>query len=140
VTLHVGPATFLPIRGDEDGASVLEGERCVISDEAATRIRRARAEGRRVIAVGTTSTRALESCALQHGAVEAGAFLAAAFITPGFRFQAVDGILTNFHLPRSTLLLLVAALASPEHVLAWYDLAIREGYRFYSFGDAMLLL
>ena len=117
----------------------MERERYEIDGEAAAAVRRARTAGRRIVAVGTTVVRTLEGAALAgSGEVLAGSGATELFITPGFRFQAVDALLTNFHLPRSTLLMLVSALAGRERVLAAYAEAIREGYRFYSYGDAML--
>ena len=119
----------------------MESERYAIGEEAAAAIRAARRQGRRIVAVGTTVVRTLESAALadERGEVRAGSGATTLFITPGFRFRAVDVLLTNFHLPRSTLLMLVSAFAGRERVLAAYREAIREGYRFYSYGDAMLV-
>jgi S-adenosylmethionine:tRNA ribosyltransferase-isomerase len=140
VTLHVGPGTFLPIRGDDELARVrLSPERYEIGPEAAAALARARADARRIVAVGTTVVRALESAAAQGGlAARAGA--ADLFIGPGHRFAVVGGLVTNFHLPRTPLLALVAALAGWERVRAAYEEAVRERYRFYSYGDAMLVL
>jgi S-adenosylmethionine:tRNA ribosyltransferase-isomerase len=117
----------------------MDRERYEVSAAAAAAIARARAEGRRVVAVGTTVVRALESAAGDDGRVEPGAASTELFITPGFPFRVVDALLTNFHLPRSTLLVLVAAFAGRERVLAAYREAIADGYRFYSYGDAMLV-
>ena len=118
----------------------MERERYEIGEEAAAAIRRARERNGRVVAVGTTVVRALESAArLSHGEVLPGAASTGIFITPGYAFQVVDVLLTNFHLPGSTLLMLVSAFAGRERVLAAYQEAIREGYRFYSYGDAMLV-
>jgi len=103
-------------------------------------VARAKREGRRVVAVGTTTVRTLESAAQSAPGLQPGTLLADAFITPGFRFQVVDALLTNFHLPRSTLLMLVSAFAGRERVLAAYAVAVRERYRFYSYGDAMLIV
>jgi S-adenosylmethionine:tRNA ribosyltransferase-isomerase len=139
VTLLVGPATFLPWREDTVGDG-LEGEWSEIPAATVEAIARTRAAGGRVIAVGTTTTRALESAARRAGGLSAGGAWADAFIVPGFRFAVIDGLLTNFHLPRSTLLMLVAAFAGRERVLSAYATAVRESYRFYSYGDAMLLL
>ena len=137
--LDVGPATFRPIAGPRvDDAHALEPEPIAIPGETAAAIARAKAEGRRVVAVGTTTTRALESAAVD-GGVRAGASDAGLFIRPPFRFRLVDALVTNFHLPRSTLLMLVSAFADRELILAAYAHAVAAGYRFYSFGDAMLI-
>jgi S-adenosylmethionine:tRNA ribosyltransferase-isomerase len=139
VTLHVGPGTFQPIRTDDLDGFRMAPERFEIGDDAAAAIARARAEERRVIAVGTTVVRALESAAAR-GDVAPGAGSAELFIAPGHRFRVVRGLLTNFHLPRTPLLALVAALAGWEPLRAAYEEAVRERYRFYSYGDAMLVL
>ncbi len=139
VTLHVGIGTFKPITAELVHEHHMERERYRIEPAAAAAIERARAAGRRVVAVGTTVVRTLESAALMgEGEVRAGEATSELFITPGFRFRVVDVLLTNFHLPRSTLLLLVAALAGRDRVLAAYREAVAERYRFYSYGDAML--
>jgi S-adenosylmethionine:tRNA ribosyltransferase-isomerase len=117
----------------------LEAEAARIPLETADKIGAAKREGRRVIAVGTTTTRALESAAEASRSVTAGDLRAGVFIVPGFRFRVVDAMLTNFHLPRSTLLMLVSAFAGRERILDSYGIAVREGYRFYSYGDAMLI-
>lgn len=140
VTLHVGPGTFQPVRVEDVSHHRMEPERYTIPDGTAQAIKAAKTEGRRVIAVGTTSVRALEHAAAQDGTVRAGAAETDLFITPGYRFRVVDILLTNFHLPRSTLLMLVAALAGLEPVRRAYAEAIAHGYRFYSYGDAMLIL
>jgi S-adenosylmethionine:tRNA ribosyltransferase-isomerase len=141
VTLHVGYGTFKPVRADVVEEHTVDEERYAISDAAAGKLARARAGGGRVIAVGTTTTRALEDAAQKGGgAVAAAEGLASVFIYPGFRFQAVDALLTNFHLPRSSLLMLVSAFAGRERVLAAYREAVERRYRFYSYGDAMLIL
>jgi S-adenosylmethionine:tRNA ribosyltransferase-isomerase len=139
VTLDVGPGTFLPVRSDSPQDHPMEAEWAEIPDEALHRIAAARGAGRRVIAVGTTVTRTLESAAAAPGRMRAGGFWADAFIRPGFRFQVVDALITNFHLPRSTLLMLVSAFAGREPILAAYAHALAAGYRFYSYGDAMLI-
>jgi S-adenosylmethionine:tRNA ribosyltransferase-isomerase len=139
LTLHVGPATFLPIREATPQGHTLEAEAARIPLETADKIGAAKREGRRVIAVGTTTTRALESAAEASRSVTAGDLRAGVFIVPGFRFRVVDAMLTNFHLPRSTLLMLVSAFAGRERILDSYGIAVREGYRFYSYGDAMLI-
>jgi S-adenosylmethionine:tRNA ribosyltransferase-isomerase len=139
VTLHVGLGTFKPVAAERVEEHRMESERYEIGEEAAGAVRRARTAGRRIVAVGTTVVRTLESAAKAgDGEVRAGSGATELFITPGFRFQAVDALLTNFHLPCSTLLMLVSALAGRERVLAAYAEAVREGYRFYSYGDAML--
>jgi S-adenosylmethionine:tRNA ribosyltransferase-isomerase len=141
VTLHVGYGTFKPVRVEEVEDHVVDPERYEISEKTAATIVRARENGRRVIAVGTTTTRALEDSARRgEGRVVAGRGTATLFIYPGHRFQAIDGLLTNFHLPSSSLLMLVAAFAGREKVLDAYREAVAERYRFYSYGDAMLVL
>jgi S-adenosylmethionine:tRNA ribosyltransferase-isomerase len=140
VTLHVGPGTFLPFREDvvpEDHA--LHEEAFEVAEEAARAIAATKARGGRVVAVGTTVARALETAAAGATAVAAGSGRTRLFLRPGSRFSVVDGLLTNFHLPRSSLLLLVCAFAGRESVLAAYGEAIAAGYRFYSYGDAMLV-
>jgi S-adenosylmethionine:tRNA ribosyltransferase-isomerase len=140
VTLHVGLGTFKPVTAERIEDHQMESERWELSEETAEAIRQTRARGGRVVAVGTTVVRTLESAALAgNGEIRAGSGDTRLFITPGFRFQAVDVLLTNFHLPKSTLLMLVSAFAGRERVLAAYEEAIREEYRFYSYGDAMLV-
>jgi S-adenosylmethionine:tRNA ribosyltransferase-isomerase len=140
VTLHVGPGTFAPLREDDVTHHELHAERFVVSKASAQAVTRARAEGRPVVAVGTTVVRALESAAGEDGRVRPFAGSTRLFVRPGYRFRAVDMLITNFHLPRSTLLMLVAAFAgSRERILQAYADAIVRGYRFYSYGDAMLL-
>jgi S-adenosylmethionine:tRNA ribosyltransferase-isomerase len=138
VTLHVGPGTFQPVKTDRVDEHRMEAESYAIGEAAARAVRDAKAEGRRVIAVGTTTCRALESAARGPGWVP-HAGRTGLFIRPPFDFRAVDGLVTNFHLPKSTLLMLVSALAGRERILAAYATAVREGYRFYSYGDAMLI-
>ncbi len=141
VTLHVGYGTFKPITAERVADHVVDPESYEIPQETATRIARARAEGRRVIAVGTTTTRALEDAARRgDGVVCAGAGRAEIFIYPGHTFQVIDGLITNFHLPKSSLLMLVCALAGTAPVLRAYQEAIERRYRFYSYGDAMLVI
>jgi S-adenosylmethionine:tRNA ribosyltransferase-isomerase len=140
LTLHVGPGTFQPVRVEDVSHHRMEAERYAIPEETARAVKAARTEGRRVIAVGTTSVRALEHAATDEGTVQAGEGEADLFIRPGYRFRVVDAILTNFHLPRSTLLMLVAAFAGLETIRRVYAEAVRERYRFYSYGDAMLIL
>jgi S-adenosylmethionine:tRNA ribosyltransferase-isomerase len=140
ITLHVGYGTFQPVRVERVEDHRLDAERYEIGPQAVTAIESARASGRRVIAVGTTTTRTLEAVAAQHdGRFVAGGGSTDLFISPGFRFQVITGLLTNFHLPRSSLLMLVCAFAGRERVLAAYSAAVRERYRFYSYGDAMLI-
>jgi S-adenosylmethionine:tRNA ribosyltransferase-isomerase len=140
ITLHVGYGTFKPVRVERVKDHVVDPEHYDIGGEAANAITRARNEGRRIVAVGTTTTRALEDAAMRGGGrAAAGPGTASIFIYPGHRFQAVDALLTNFHLPASSLLMLVAAFAGTERVLAAYREAIEQRYRFYSYGDAMLI-
>ncbi len=139
ITLHVGYGTFKPVKADLVEDHIVDPEPYTISAEAADRINRARAEGRRVIAVGTTTTRALEDAA-RRGRVAAGSAMAETFIYPGFDFHVIDGLVTNFHLPKSSLLMLVSAFAGTERVLAAYRAAIAQRFRFYSYGDAMLIV
>lgn len=138
ITLHVGPGTFRNLRAADLDAGQLHHERYAISTAAAACINSARQAGRRIVAVGTTSTRALES-SLTDGAVQPGEGSTRLFIQPGYRFGVVDALLTNFHLPRSSLLMLACAFGGSDRVLAAYRHAISAGYRFYSYGDAMLL-
>ena len=140
LTLHVGPGTFRPIKTATIEDHVLPPERASIPVAVADAVHRARAEGRRVLAVGTTTTRALESAAQADGRVRALEGDAGVYITPGYRFRVVDALLTNFHLPGSSLLVLVAAFAGRELILKSYAHAVRAGYRFYSYGDACLLI
>ena len=141
VTLHVGWGTFESLPAERDLSQArLHAERFEVSEDAASAVNAARAEGRRVIAVGTTSARVLESVAGKDGGIPPGSGWTDLFIRPGHRFRALDGLLTNFHLPRSSLLVLVCALAGRERTLAAYREAAGLGYRFYSYGDAMLLI
>ncbi|TMH34954.1 MAG: tRNA preQ1(34) S-adenosylmethionine ribosyltransferase-isomerase QueA [Betaproteobacteria bacterium] len=139
LTLHVGAGTFLPVENEELSQHRMHNERFVIPESTAQAIETARAANRSIIAVGTTALRALESAAREDGAVTALAGETDLFITPGYRFRVVDRLLTNFHLPRSTLLMLVSAFAGYDAIRAAYAHAIRERYRFFSYGDAMLL-
>ncbi len=140
VTLHVGIGTFRPVEVDDPLDHVMHEERYVVSPEAAAAVNRTRAEGGRVWAVGTTAVRTLESVAGPDGTVRAGSGMTRLFIRPPYDFRVVDGLITNFHLPRSTLLMLVAALAGHERTMAAYGEAVRERYRFYSYGDAMAVV
>ena len=139
VTLHVGAGTFLPVKADDTDDHAMHAEWGTIDAATATRIRAAKADGRRVIAVGTTSARLLESAWTPDG-VQAFSGETRIFITPGFKFAVVDGLLTNFHLPKSTLFMLVSALMGLERMQAAYAHAVANDYRFYSYGDASLLL
>ncbi|MFP3389148.1 tRNA preQ1(34) S-adenosylmethionine ribosyltransferase-isomerase QueA [Brevibacillus sp. SIMBA_040] len=141
VTLHVGLGTFRPVAADSVEEHVMHAEYYEIPEETAELVNRAKAEGRRVIAVGTTSCRTLETVGRAHG----GKLVATSgwtdiFIYPGYTFSILDGLLTNFHLPKSTLVMLVSALAGKDHVMTAYKTAVQEEYRFFSFGDAMLIL
>jgi S-adenosylmethionine:tRNA ribosyltransferase-isomerase len=140
LTLHVGAGTFLPVKVDDTAEHVMHAEWGRIEADTAARLNAVRAAGGRIIAVGTTSLRLLESAAQTDGTIAAFAGDTAIFITPGYRFRAIDGLMTNFHLPRSTLFMLVSALMGLETMQAAYAHAIAEGYRFYSYGDASLLL
>lgn len=140
VTLEVGPGTFKPVNVDDPREFDLHAEHVTVPAEAAAAIGRARAEGRRVVAIGTTVVRTLEHVARERGAVEPYAGWTSLKILPGDPFRVVDVLMTNFHLPRSTLLMLVCAFAGREFVLGAYREAVRERYRFYSFGDAMLIV
>lgn len=139
LTLHVGAGTFLPVKADDTADHVMHAEWREIPTATAEAINRAKAEGRRVIAIGTTALRSLESAADENGRVRAETGETAIFITPGYRFRVVDGLWTNFHLPRSTLFMLVSAFAGLDRMKAAYAHAIAQRYRFYSYGDASLL-
>jgi S-adenosylmethionine:tRNA ribosyltransferase-isomerase len=140
ITLHVGSGTFLPIRSSKIEDHVMHSERYVIGSDAVKSIRRAKKEGGRVVAVGTTTVRALESAAGEDGGITAGEGLASLFIYPGYRFRVIDALLTNFHLPKSTLISLVSAFCGRDTILKAYGEAVENRYRFYSYGDAMLIL
>jgi S-adenosylmethionine:tRNA ribosyltransferase-isomerase len=140
VTLHVGLGTFRPVKTERIEEHEMHSEDYFISEPAADAINRAKAEGRRVICVGTTSVRTIESAADADGIVHAGADATDIFIYPGYRFRIVDALITNFHLPKSTLLMLISALASREEMMRVYEEAVRLGYRFFSYGDAMLIV
>ena len=139
LTLHVGVGTFLPVREEEITRHRLEPEFFNVPRQTAEAANTARASGKRVVAVGTTVTRSLESSVDEYGKIQAQRGQTGLFITPGFPFRAIDGLVTNFHLPRSTLLMLVTAFGGREYILSAYQEAIRENYRFYSYGDAMLI-
>jgi S-adenosylmethionine:tRNA ribosyltransferase-isomerase len=140
LTLHVGAGTFLPVKAEDTADHVMHSEWGRIETVTAERLNEARAKGGRIVAVGTTSLRLLESAAAEDGEIRPFEGDTDIFITPGYSFRAVDGLLTNFHLPRSTLFMLVSALMGRETMQAAYAHAIGEGYRFYSYGDASLLL
>ena len=139
VTLHVGLGTFRPVKVDEITEHHMHSEFFMIDEEAAEKINRAKETGHRVICVGTTSCRTVESAADENGHLEAKSGWTQIFIYPGYRFKILDALITNFHLPESTLVMLVSALAGREHVLTAYEEAIRQRYRFFSFGDAMFI-
>ena len=140
VTLHVGLGTFRPVKVENVLEHHMHSELCILPEETAVRLNKTRAEGGRIICVGTTSCRTLESLALSDGNFVAGSKWTDIFIYPGYTFKAMDGLITNFHLPESTLVMLVSAFAGRENVLSAYEEAVREKYRFFSFGDAMLIL
>jgi S-adenosylmethionine:tRNA ribosyltransferase-isomerase len=140
LTLHVGAGTFLPVKAEDTAEHAMHAEWGRIDEATAARLNAARAAGGRIVAVGTTSLRLLESAAGDDGLVRPFEGDTAIFITPGYRFKAIDGLMTNFHLPRSTLFMLVSALMGLERMQAAYAHAIAQGYRFYSYGDSSLLL
>ena len=140
VTLHVGLGTFRPVKVEEVTEHHMHSEFYVVEEEQAALINETRKQGGRIIAVGTTSCRTLESAAAEDGTLKAGSGWTEIFIYPGYRFKILDGLITNFHLPESTLIMLVSAFAGKEHVLAAYEEAVKEKYRFFSFGDAMVIL
>jgi S-adenosylmethionine:tRNA ribosyltransferase-isomerase len=139
VTLHVGPGTFLPVKAEDTAGHKMHSEEGHLSAETAAALNAARAAGGRLVAVGTTAMRVLETAAGEDGILHPWSGETDLFVTPGYRFRAVDALLTNFHLPRSTLVMLVAAFSGRERMLAAYAHAIAAGYRFYSYGDACLL-
>ena len=140
VTLHVGLGTFRPVKVDEITDHHMHSEFYQVDEEAAEKINRAKDSGHRVICVGTTSCRTIESAADEIGHLKPTSGWTEIFIYPGYKFKILDGLITNFHLPESTLIMLVSALAGREHVLAAYEEAVQERYRFFSFGDAMLIV
>ncbi len=139
VTLHVGLGTFRPVKAEEITDHHMHSELCMMSAETAGILNDTRNNGGRIICVGTTSCRTLESLAKDDGRFEAGSKWTEIFIYPGYRFKAMDGLITNFHLPESTLVMLVSAFAGRENVLRAYEMAVQERYRFFSFGDAMFI-
>ena len=140
VLLHVGLGTFRPVKAEDVEEHVMHSEYFEVTEEAARAVNETRASGGRIFAVGTTSVRTLESAAGEDGTLRAQSGTTSIFIKPGYRFRLVDGLITNFHLPGSTLIMLVSALMGREYTLSVYEQAVREGYRFFSFGDAMLIL
>ena len=139
VTLHVGLGTFRPVKVEDVTMHHMHSEYYVITRESADLINSVKAQGGRIISVGTTSCRTLETAADEQGIVHPGSGWTDIFIYPGYRFKLIDGLITNFHLPESTLLMLVSALAGKDHIMAAYEEAVRERYRFFSFGDAMFI-
>ena len=139
VTLHVGLGTFRPVKVEDVTQHHMHSEVYVVEEDQAKLIDDTKAAGGRVIAVGTTSCRTLESATGEDGILKAGSGWTEIFIYPGYRFKMIDGLITNFHLPESTLVMLVSALAGKEHIMAAYEEAVREKYRFFSFGDAMMI-
>lgn len=140
VTLHVGLGTFRPVKVEDVTQHHMHSEFYVVEEDQAKLINDTKAAGGRVIAVGTTSCRTLESATGEDGILKAGSGWTEIFIYPGYRFKMIDGLITNFHLPESTLVMLVSALAGKEHIMAAYEEAVREKYRFFSFGDAMFII
>ena len=140
VTLHVGIGTFRPVKEETVEAHKMHSEHFYIKQEDVEKINKAKKEGRRVISVGTTSCRVLESIADENGFVEQTEEDTSIFIYPGYKFKCIDGLITNFHLPQSTLLMLVSALAGKDFIIKAYNEAVKEKYRFFSFGDAMLII
>lgn len=139
VTLHVGLGTFRPVKVDDVEKHHMHSEFYIVEEDQAKLINDTKKNGGRVISVGTTSCRTLESATGEDGIVKAGSGWTEIFIYPGYKFKAIDGLITNFHLPESTLLMLVSALAGKEHIMAAYEEAVKERYRFFSFGDAMMI-
>ena len=140
VTLHVGLGTFRPVKVDDVEKHHMHSEFYIVEEDQAKLINDTKKAGGRVISVGTTSCRTLESASGEDGILKAGSGWTEIFIYPGYHFKMIDGLITNFHLPESTLLMLVSALAGKEHIMAAYEEAVKERYRFFSFGDAMLIL
>jgi S-adenosylmethionine:tRNA ribosyltransferase-isomerase len=139
ITLHVGPGTFLPVRTEKLDDHRMHSEAYEVTEDAAQQINKARAEGRRIIALGTTVTRTLEHAVDDKGLLQAGQGETALFIRPGFQFRLIDALITNFHLPKSTLLVLVSAFAGKDFILKAYQEAVEQEYRFFSYGDCMLI-
>ena len=139
VTLHVGLGTFRPVKADKIEDHEMHSEFCIVPDETAETVNAVKRAGGRVIAVGTTSCRTLESFTTEDGVLQATSGWTNIFIYPGYKFKCIDALITNFHLPESTLIMLVSALAGREHILNAYNTAVKERYRFFSFGDAMMI-
>ena len=139
VTLHVGLGTFRPVKADKIEDHEMHTEFCIVPDETAESVNAVKRAGGRVIAVGTTSCRTLESFTTEDGVLQATSGWTKIFIYPGYKFKCIDALITNFHLPESTLIMLVSALAGREHILNAYNTAVKERYRFFSFGDAMMI-
>ncbi len=139
VTLHVGLGTFRPVKADKIEDHEMHSEFCIVPDETAESVNAVKRAGGRVIAVGTTSCRTLESFTTEDGTLQATSGWTNIFIYPGYKFKCIDALITNFHLPESTLIMLVSALAGREHILNAYNTAVKERYRFFSFGDAMMI-
>ena len=139
VTLHVGLGTFRPVKEDEIENHEMHSEFCIIPEDTARTVTETKQKGGRIVAVGTTSCRTLESFAKDDGTLEACSGWTDIFIYPGYSFKCIDALVTNFHLPESTLIMLVSALAGREHILNAYRTAVEEKYRFFSFGDAMFI-
>ncbi|MBQ5584533.1 MAG: S-adenosylmethionine:tRNA ribosyltransferase-isomerase, partial [Ruminiclostridium sp.] len=139
VTLHVGLGTFRPVKVEDVNNHEMHSEYCMISAQTAETINQTKREGGRVICVGTTSCRTIESWASEDGTLKETAGWTNIFIYPGYKFKVLDCLVTNFHLPESTLIMLISALAGRDHVLAAYEEAVKEQYRFFSFGDAMFI-
>ena len=140
ITLHVGLGTFRPVKVENILEHHMHSEFYMIEESEAVKINKAKESGKRVISVGTTSCRTLESAATPDGRIEASSGWTDIFIYPGYSFKLIDGLITNFHLPESTLLMLVSAFAGKENIMAAYEEAVKEKYRFFSFGDAMILI
>ena len=140
VTLHVGLGTFRPVKVDDVEQHHMHSEFYMVEEDQAKLINDTKKAGGRVISVGTTSCRTLESATGEDGILRAGSGWTEIFIYPGYRFKMIDGLITNFHLPESTLMMLVSALAGKENIMAAYEEAVRQKYRFFSFGDAMIIL
>ena len=140
VTLHVGLGTFRPVKVEDVTQHKMHTEHYYIPEEAAKTINETRKNGGRVICVGTTSCRTVESCAKKYGEIRECSGDTDIFIYPGFEFRCMDGLITNFHLPESTLIMLVSAFAGYDNIMNAYNIAVKEKYRFFSFGDAMLIL
>lgn len=140
ITLHVGMGTFKPVEVEALSDHIMHAERYWVDESSAQRLNRAKDEGRRIVAVGTTSVRTLETQMARHGCFVPEQSSTQLFITPGYSFKAIDALITNFHLPKSTLVMLVSAFATREFTLKAYHAAIEARYRFFSFGDAMLIL